>query len=110
MTKISYGELKSRFSAFNNEHEIFTKSQGKGALVGIIVFDAKSFTKEYSLEARSYEVSSDNKAFIAGQGGYSIFANSLDGSDVGVRLEQYMKEEKAGPGGWVVDYCYLKSE
>lgn len=47
----------------------------------------------------------DNKAFIDGMGGYSIFANSLDGSDIGVRLEQYVEY-----GDWKVDYCYILQE
>ena len=64
----------------------------------------------YSLESRSYVVSSYNKAFIASMGGYSIYGSSLDGSDKGVRWEQYMEEEYAGKGGWRVDYCYLIEE
>ena len=40
-------------------------------------------------------------------GGYSIFASSLDSSDRGVRLEQYMAAERGGKDGWKVDYCCL---
>ena len=52
-------------------------------------------------------MSSFNKAFIPGMGGYSIYGSAIDGSDDNVRLEQYMKEEKGGADGWIVERCYL---
>ena len=61
--------------------------------------------EEYSWESRTYLISSDNKAFQPNKGGYSIFGNCLDGSDQGVRLEQYMCEEYGGKDGWVVEDC-----
>lgn len=61
--------------------------------------------KEYPWKSRTYLVSSDNKAFQPNKGGYSIFGDCLDGSDQGVRLEQYIKEEYGGKDGWVAEDC-----
>lgn len=98
MQKYSYSE----FCAKMREH-----SEDSKPLRGVIVFTEGSFSKEYSLESRSYEVYSDAKAFSRHCSGYSIFGSALDGSDSFVRLEAYMKEERGGPKGWVVDYCYF---
>ena len=99
--KITYGELAEAF----REHER-THTDGTH-LRGAIVFTENSFTEQYSLDARTYLLSSNNKAFIPGMGGYSIYASAKDGSDPLVRLEAYMAEERGGEDGWKVDYCYL---
>lgn len=101
MEKSTYKELAKAF----REHER-THSDGSH-LNGAIVFTEDSFNRPYSLEARTYLVSSNNKAFIPGMGGYSIYASAADGSDPMVRLEGYMAEEHGGAKGWKVDYCYL---
>ncbi len=49
-----------------------------------------SFSEPDPETARTYMVSSDNKAFQPNMGGYSIFASSIDGSDHMVRLDSYM--------------------
>lgn len=67
----------------------------------VIVFDNKSFDKDYSIDSRSYTVSSDAKFFDSSMGGYSLYGNSLDGTDIGVRLEHYMRN------GWIVEHCYI---
>ena len=41
-------------------------------------------------------------------GGYSIYASALDGTDMGVRLEQYMADERGGKDGWKIERCYMK--
>lgn len=102
MEKLSYAGLCSKMYDFNRLHD-----HNKESIRGVIVFTEDSFTQKYSLEERSYVVSSNNKAWIAGMGGYSIFGSSLDGSDPGVRLDQYMRTEKGGENGWKVDYCYM---
>ena len=107
MQKITYPELKKAFCDFNEQHNITTKGTDK-AIKGVIVFKSENWPDvDYSLEARSYEVSSCNKAYIPGQLGYSIYGSALDGTDQGVRLEQYMEYEY---GYWKVDYCYLLEE
>ena len=100
MEKITYGELAALF----RRHEGTRPTEH---LTGCIVFTEDSFEKPYSLESRSYVVSSDNKAYRPCMGRYSIFAHSLDGSDPQVRLEAYMAEERGGKDGWKVEYCYL---
>lgn len=73
---------------------------------GYIVFSQSNFAKPYSAESRTYEVSSDNKAFIPGKGGYSIYGSSIDGSDMGVRLDRYMHSEHP----WEIERCYMKKD
>ena len=99
--KITYRELAAAF----REHER-TRTDGTH-LRGSIVFTEDSFTEHYSLDARTYMVSSNNKAFQPNMGGYSIYGSAKDGSDPLVRLEAYMAAEHGGKDGWKVDYCYL---
>lgn len=107
--KITYSELASLFRARERENEKIPFAE-RQHLTGCIVFTEDSFDEPYSLESRTYAVSSDNKAFIPNMGGYSIFGSAIDGSDPGVRLEAYMAEERGGASGWRVDYCYLAEE
>lgn len=109
MKKLTYAELRSILCSHNSNNDIQSKGADKKPICGVIVFKSENWPdKDYSLESRSYRVSSDNKAFIPNMGGYSIFASSLDGSDPCVRLEAYMKAERGGENGWEVDYCYLE--
>ncbi len=96
---MTYQQMKQRFQEKEKEY-------GEH-LTGYIVFSQASFEKPYSLTSRTYVVSSDNKAFQPNKGGYSIFASALDGSDNGVRLEQYMASELGGKDGWQVERCYM---
>ena len=100
MERLTYADLAGKFRA----HE---RTQPKEHLTGFIVFTEDSFDEPYTLEARTYRVSSDNKAYRPNMGGYSIFGWAIDGSDPGVRLERYMTEEQGGKDGWKVEYCYL---
>lgn len=99
-TEMTYRELSNAF------YEQESKMEDKH-LLGHVVFTQDSFTKPYSEASRTYVISSNNKAFIPGMGGYSIYGSSLDGSDVCVRLEAYMAAEKGGKDGWKVERCYL---
>lgn len=96
---MTYPELRAAFQEW--EH-----SCPANHLTAHIIFTVDSFDREYSLPSRTYVVSSNNKAFRPNMGGYSIFGDSLDGTDIGVRLEGYMAEE-GNPGGWQVDGCYI---
>ena len=107
MDKISYKEMAHIFMAHESAVHNGEKS---GHLSGAIVFTENSFTKPYSLDSRTYLVSSDSKAYQGWMGGYSLFGYAKDGSDPGVRLDWYMAEEKGGKDGWKVDYCYLTEE
>ena len=100
--EMSYGELTSRFRE--------AERNGGEHLTGYIVFTEDSFTKPYPEAARTYAVSSNNKAFQPNMGGYSIYASALDGSDPMIRLEGYMQSEKGGKDGWKIERCYMKSD
>lgn len=99
--EMSYQQLKARLRQAEKD---------RSHTDGYIVFTADSFDKSYTEEERTYVVSSNNKAFIEGMGGYSIYASSLDGSDKNVRLEAYMADEYGGNDGWKIEKCYVKDE
>lgn len=98
---MTYLELTSRFYSAENAGTHIT---------GYITFTEDSFTEKYPLEARTYIVSSNNKAFMSNMSGYSIYGTSLDGSDKGIRLENYMADEFGGKNGWKIERCYVKEE
>lgn len=92
--EMTFTEMRSRFCAAENE--------GKH-LSGYVVFTQDSFDKPYDVKSRTYGISSNNKAFQSGMGGYSIFGSCLDGTDPCVRLDGYMFGENA----WKVEKCYM---
>lgn len=93
--EMTFAEMRSRFCEAENE--------GKEHLSGYIVFTQDSFDKPYDERSRTYGVSSNNKAFQSGMGGYSIFGSCLDGTDPCVRLDGYMFGENA----WEIEKCYM---
>lgn len=101
---LTWSEMTDLFWKHNEEAGVKVKGSDKDAIHGIVVFKQESFTEPYTETQRSYRVSSNNKAFIAGQISNSIFADCLDGTDLGVRLDWYMHGDK----GWKVDYCYME--
>ena len=72
----------------------------KNAIVGVVVFSNASdwVRHDFPVTSRAYRISSNNKAFISGMCGYSIFGLTLDGTD-NARLER----EK-----WIVNFAYLE--
>lgn len=103
MKKFSWGEFVSIMERHNIDNNITTRGQDKHPLIGIVVYkQGDYFRQEYTETERSYRVSSNNKYFIPGQIGQSIFADCLDGIDIGIRLDWYED--------WVVDYCYFEEE
>ena len=101
ITDLSYSEMTGKF------YEAERSGSGEH-LTGYIVFSQDSFKEPYNEAARTYVVSSNNKAFMPGMGGYSIYGSALDGSDPCVRLERYMQDEKGGTEGWKIERCYMK--
>ncbi len=99
--EMTYGEMVSAFreAERNGKH-----------MEGYIVFTEDSFKEPYPEAARTYCISSNNKAFQPNMGGYSIYGSALDGSDPMVRLEQYMAAEKGGANGWKIERCYMKED
>lgn len=103
MKKITWSELCIAMWKFNEKHGYTTKGN-KERLEGVVVITEDSFTRPFTELERSYKFSSDNKAFIPNQCGNSIFADCLDGKDLGVRIDWYIHDPKMP---WKVEYCYL---
>lgn len=105
--EVPYKELKEKFRKY--EENVRTVYNAKH-LTARIVFTEDSFEKEYSESSRTYQFSSDNKAFQPGMRGYSIFGSAIDGSDNNVRLDLYMKDERGEKDGWKIEKCLVKKE
>lgn len=74
----------------------------------VIVFTNESFMGvDYSVEQRSYKVSSDAKFFDPNMNGTSLVGNCLDGKDLSVRLDYYMSRKPEQGKRWEVEYCYI---
>lgn len=102
MKKLTYAEFEKAMRAFNAEHGVVSQADKK-ILKGVIVFTKDSFDKEYSEVQRSYVTNNLQKAWLPHMISNSVFADCLDGTDNGVRIDWYMHDEKP----WNVDYCYL---
>ncbi len=98
---MTYSEMTAKFRAVESKGDHLT---------GYIIFTPDSFLDPYSEKSRTYCVSSNNKAYIAGMGGYSIYGSCLDGTDPCLRLEAYMANEKGGSEGWKIERCYCMSD
>lgn len=96
--ELSYKEMTDIFKMVNQ--------YGGRPVNGYIVFSQSNFEKPYSIESRTYEVSNNNKAFIPGMGGYSVYGSSIDRTDVGVRLDRYMRADDP----WEIERCYMKKD
>ena len=111
LNRAIYSEPENVEMPYNEMKALFRQAEKEGRhTTGYIVFTEDSFDKPYTEDSRTYVVSSDNKAFIEGMGGYSIYASSLDGSDPCVRIERYMAAEHGGKDGWKIEKCYMKDE
>lgn len=100
MKKLTYAEFRDAMFKFNEEHP-----DRKSLLYGVIVFTKDSFSANYTEKERSYRTCSENYGFQHGKISNSIYANCLDGKDLGVRLDWYMH----GENPWKVEYCYLEN-
>lgn len=94
MAKITFEEL---CDYLENNHD------KKGV---VVIKQHPKWRKEYPLESRSYIVHGDNKYFNPRMCGTSLFGYSLDGTDMGVRLDWYLKDPDKNER-WEIDYCYL---
>jgi len=102
MKKITFAELVDLFYQHNIDNNIKSQFDDPKALQGVVVFADSGANTGYSLENRSYRFSSDNKYFIPGMGGNSIYAVNLDRTD-DIRLDWYI-----GHKSWQIDYCYIE--
>ncbi len=109
LNRAIYGEPAEKEMNYGEMVSAFREAERSGKhLEGYVVFTEDSFKEPYPEAARTYFISSNNKAFLANMGGYSIYGSALDGSDPMVRLEQYMAAEKGGENGWKIERCYMK--
>ena len=104
--ELTYKRLKEIFMRHEEQQKDKPYSE-QTHLTAHITFTEDSFTQKYSADSRTYVVSSNNKAFQSNKGGYSIFASCLDGTDSGVRLEQYIPDECGETKGWKIEKIKL---
>lgn len=107
MNKLTYNELLNVIHKHNDENNIVRQYSDPNPLYCVAVISNDSFSQEYSLESRSYRFRSDEKRFLPEMLGNSIFANALDGTDDGVRLDWYIY---GGEDAWKIEYCYIENE
>lgn len=102
--KLSWSEMMNYLYNRNKLRGVHTQYGDEKPLSVVAVFSNDSWPnrkEDYSLESRSYRFRSDEKHFVPGMMGNSVFADSLDGSDRGVRLDYYL-------GDWKCEYCYVE--
>lgn len=99
--EISYYDMKRKF---------YEAEESGQHIKGYIVFTADSFDKPYNEISRTYCISSNNKAFQSGMGGYSIYGSCLDGTDPCLRMDGFMADEHGGKNGWKIERCYINSD
>lgn len=99
---MTYQELRKLFYT----HEDKDPSTHLTAYITFSGFGSQN-QKTYPWESRTYAISSNNKAYKPEKGGYSIYGSCLDGTDCGIRLEKYMRDEQGGKDGWTVEDCCL---
>lgn len=102
-TRMSWRELCNYLVAFNEKHNITCKGFGP-KVTAVVVITEGSFDRAYTEEERSYRFTNHNKAFIPSNISRSIFADCLDGKEVGVRIDWYLGDS------WEVEYAYIESE
>ena len=98
-----YATIRQMLYTLNNAHD-----DGKNlniTMVATILFTEDSFVEPYTEMQRTYMFSNNNKAFKANMGGYSIFGRCADGTDQGVRLENYIYGEY---GKWKPERCWIE--
>lgn len=100
MEKLTWSEMCKKMYQFNTDHG-YTRKGNPESIEAVVVFTGEGMNRDdYTVEQRSYRFSSDNKYFLSDQIGNSIFADCLDGTEHGVRIDWYIHE-------WEVDYCYI---
>lgn len=106
MKKMTFEQVYERFVKHNEKNGVESQfsDSSSNRLFGVVVFKSENWPgKDYSLESRSYKFASDNKYFVPGLGGNSIYADCLDRSEAGIRLDFYLSSLE-------IDYCYIEGE
>ena len=99
MEKLTWSEMCKKMRDFNTSHG-YTRKGNPESIEAVVVFTGKGMKPGFTEIERSYQFSSDNKYFLSDQIGNSIFADCLDGTEFGIRIDWYL-------GEWEVDYCYI---
>lgn len=97
---MTYQEMRSVIDEHNRRNGVVRQFGDPAPLWCVIVYRADNWDTPYSLESRSYRFRSDNKRFVPGLIGSSVFASALDGSDDGVRLDWV---------DWRIENCYIEN-
>lgn len=92
--KVSFEELDSLFRKYGDDMSIG----------GIIIFDQSNFNKKYTKLGRSYITSSSNNRYNWKMVGNSVFASCLDGSEMGVRIDEWLY----GINPFKIEECYIE--
>lgn len=87
-------------SDFETEHMTLHELSERNFTRAVIVFKDESYDKPYPFASRAYEVSGASNYFNPDKISKALYGSSLDGTDVGVRLDKYLEN-------WVVDYCFI---
>lgn len=99
MKKLTYSQMIKEINKHNEENHIERQYGDENPLICVVVFKANNWKDTYSEISRAYEFRSDNKYFLPKMLGNSWYADCLDGSDQGVRLDWY---------DWEIEYCFIK--
>lgn len=99
---MTFRELCEACWKHNDENNITQQYSDKKPLICYVVVNQMPYWKEqFSEQQRTYRFRSDNKRFISRMCGNSIFADCLDGKDLGVRLDWYI-------GDWTFEKCWYE--
>lgn len=96
---MKYSEMYNIFKEHNLRKGIKSQFGDNEPLKAHIIYSKDNWEEKYTLEARTYIVRSDNKCFVPNMLGVSMFGDSLDGSDKGVRLDCY---------DWKIERIYIE--
>lgn len=104
----TWEEAKEYMREYNRKHGFRQGNMPTSEVKMVAVMKNKGFNRDdYTDEERSYVFSSNNKAFLDGMLGYSIFSYNLaDPETDRPRLENYLEYSNC----WEVDYCYILTE
>ena len=99
----TFENVCATFKAYNETNGISYGDSSHADIKAYIVYKKCNFTLDYSEAERTYVINNRcGKAFFkTPSGSRSIYGDSLDGSDKGVRLDLY---------DWKIEYCYFNAE
>lgn len=100
MKKMTWSELNDYMFKYNEDNGYVNKGScpTEKKIWAVVVFKQENYNSPYTETERSYKFSNDEKHFYPGMNSNSIWADCLDGKDLGVKITDY---------NWKVEYCYL---